>query len=72
MKRHWLGIVVLFVLVSVVFGLALALGYPYVAYGALVVGLTTTVVLSVAWLRPEGKSVEHHPAVDRVFDDMDP
>ncbi len=72
MKRHWLGIVVLFLLVSAVFGLALAFGYPFVAYGALVLGLTTTVVLCVAWLRPGGTSVEHHPAVDRVFDDLDP
>ncbi len=72
MKRHWLVIVVLFMLVSTVFGLSLAFGYPFVAYGALVSGLTTTIVLCVAWLRPEGKSAEHHPSVDRLFDDVDP
>ncbi|MDX2053036.1 MAG: hypothetical protein SFV15_11625 [Polyangiaceae bacterium] len=72
MKRHWLGVVLLFVAVTMAFAVAIALGFPLVAYAALVVGLVITVLLCVAWMRPQGGSPEHHPPVDRVFDDTNP
>lgn len=72
MRRHWLGMVLLSVVVAVVFGVALALGYPFVAYSAIVVGMVASVVLFVAWMRPKGSPVERHAAIDAVVDDLDP
>lgn len=72
MTRHWFGIVVLFVFVSAVSAIAFVQGYPMVAAGALVCGLVVTSVLAVAWMRPQGSPTEHHPPIDRIFNDLDP
>ena len=72
MWRHSNAIVALFFVIVGVFGLAVVTGSTLVAFIALVVGLVTAFVIAIAWMRPASYPTEHHPKVDRIFDDTAP
>lgn len=56
----------------IAFGGALLDNAPAVALGVLLFGIVAAFVLAVAWMRPRNASPEHHPAIDRLFDDTSP
>jgi hypothetical protein len=64
--------VALFVVTVGLFGLALVAGSTLLAFMALMGGLTVGFVLATAWMRPTSYPPEHHPKVDRLFDDTAP
>ena len=72
MWRHSNAIVALFFVIVGVFSLAVVTGSALVAFIALLVGLVTAFVIAIAWMRPESYPTEHHPKVDRIFDDTAP
>ena len=72
MWRHSTAMVALFVITVGVFGTALVAGSALVAFCALLGGLVTSFVLAIAWMRPESSPREHHPKVDRIFNDTAP
>ena len=72
MQRHWKGIIVLFGVLALAFVAALWFESVAIALGALVSGLVIAFVMSTAWMRADGHSPEHHPPVDRAFDDTNP
>jgi hypothetical protein len=59
-------------LVSLGFGGALLDGSPEIALAALLGGWIFVALIATAWIRPASGSREHHPKVDRWFDDMAP
>ena len=54
------------------FGIALALDSALGAVTALLVGFVSIFVMAIAWMRPRGYPPEHHPKIDRLFDDTAP
>jgi hypothetical protein len=72
MWRHTTGIVALFILLVAVFGIAIVAGSAVVAVGALLTGFVVTFVMAIAWMRPASYPAEHHPKIDRIFDDTAP
>ena len=72
MQRHWRGLVALFGLLVVAFVTALWADSVAIALASLVSGLVLAFVMSTAWMRADGHSPEHHPAIDRVVDDTNP
>jgi hypothetical protein len=72
MQRHWRSLVVIFGLILVGFVGGLGFGSVAIALGSLVSGLVVAFVMSIAFLRADGHSPEHHTRADRVFDDMNP
>lgn len=72
MWRHSNAIVALFIVIVGAFGLAIVTGSALVAFIALIVGLVTAFVIAIAWMRPASYPTEHHPKVDRIFDDTAP
>lgn len=62
---------IIFVTVAA-FGIATVLGHGFVALAALLVGLVSLFVMAIAWMRPAGSQAEHHPKIDRLFDDTGP
>ena len=71
MWRHGKALVELFAVMALAVETALLTSSLIVAICALLAGLDVAFVLAVAWMRPEG-SPEHHPAIDKIFDDTDP
>jgi hypothetical protein len=63
---------VLFGLLTLAFVTALWVDSVAFALAALVSGLVFAFVLGIAWMRADGHSPEHHPRVDRAFDDTHP
>ena len=57
---------------SLGFGVALLGNSPIVAVAVLLVVLISAGVISVAWMRPESGSPEHHPKIDHLLDDTSP
>lgn len=54
------------------FGIAIVLGSTFGALAALLVGFVSIFVMAIAWMRPRGYPTEHHPKIDRLFDDTAP
>jgi hypothetical protein len=69
MWRHTTGIVALFFVIVGIFALALVAESTLMAFMALIVGLVVAFVLAIAWMRPASYPDEHHPKVDRLFND---
>ncbi len=72
MWRHTTGIVALFLIIVGTFGFAIFAGSTMVALMALLGGLVIAFVMAIAWMRPAGYPPEHHPKIDRIFDDTAP
>lgn len=64
--------VALFVVTVGLFGLALVAGSTMLAFMALLGGLVVAFVLATAWMRPTSSPREHHPKIDRIFNDTAP
>jgi hypothetical protein len=64
--------VALFVVTVGSFAIALVAGSTLLAVMALLGGLVVAFVLATAWMRPTSYPAEHHPKVDRMFDDTAP
>jgi hypothetical protein len=64
-------VAVFFVTVGV-FATALVLQSALLAFMALMGGLVIAFVMAIAWMRPKSGPIEHHPRVDRLFDDTAP
>ena len=64
--------VAVFVITVGLFGLALVAGSTMLGVMALVGGLVVAFVLGTAWMRPTSYPAEHHPKIDRIFDDTAP
>jgi hypothetical protein len=47
-------------------------GCPEVGLIALLGGWVFTALIATAWIRPASGSPEHHPRIDRLFDDTSP
>ncbi len=71
MLRHAKALVELFAVIALAAETAFLTSSFWVALFALLAGLDVAFVLGIAWLRPAG-AVEHHPRVDKLFDDADP
>ena len=72
MWRHSTAMVALFVVIVGLFGFALVAGSTMLAVMALLGGLVVAFVLATAWMRPTSYPAEHHPKIDRMFDDTAP
>lgn len=72
MWRHSTALVALFLITVGLFAVALVAGSALLAFMALLGGLVVAFVLATAWMRPTSYPPEHHPKVDRVFDDTAP
>jgi hypothetical protein len=64
--------VAVFILIIGGFAVALMMGSVIIAVGLLMGGLAMAFVIAIAWMRPGGGAIEHHPKVDRIFDDTAP
>jgi len=72
MHRHYKGIGIVLLVMAAAFVAALALGLEFVAYGVLIAGLVVLFLLSVAFMRPSGRTPEHHARVDKAIHDTNP
>ena len=72
MWRHSTALVALFLITVGLFAVALVAGSALLAFMALLGGLVVAFVLATAWMRPTSYPPEHHPKVDRMFDDTAP
>jgi len=64
--------VVLFFVIVGLFVVGVVVGSALMAFIALMVGLVAAFVMAIAWMRPASYPTEHHPKVDRLFDDTAP
>jgi len=69
---HSTLIVAEMMLIPLVFSGALLEGSPLLAVNVLLIGWVATAVIAIAWMRPAGVSPEHHPKIDKLFDDTSP
>lgn len=72
MIDHSTSLVTTLGLVPIAFGGALLDGSPEVALITLLGGWIVAALLATAWTRPPSGSPEHHPRIDRLFDDTSP
>jgi len=72
MTSHFKGIGLALAFIVVAFIVALALGQQPIAFGILVGGAVLLFVFSIAYMRPSGRSPEHHAKVDRWVNDTKP
>lgn len=72
MIDHSLSLVTALGFVPIAFGGALLDNSPEMALSALVGGWVVAALLALAWARPPSGSPEHHPRIDRLFDDTSP
>jgi hypothetical protein len=72
MWRHTTGIVALFFITVGVFGIAIVAESTIIAISALLGGFVVAFVMAIAWMRPSSYPPEHHPKIDRIFDDTAP
>jgi hypothetical protein len=70
MRRHAHRLLGLFLATLFACGISILLGSIYGALISLGVGIVITFVMAIAWTRFRGGPKEHHPPIDRVFDDM--
>lgn len=64
--------VAVFFVITGAFALALMAGSMMVAVALLMSGIVVAFVMAVAWMRPNAETTEHHPKIDRLFDDTAP
>lgn len=72
MQRHGTVMVILFIATVAAFGLSLMAGFPVVAFALLLVGFVVAFVMATAYARPRSYPPEHHPKIDKIFDDTAP
>jgi len=72
MNSHYKGIFWALLLIVMAFIVALAFGQTPIAFGILVGGGVILFVFSIAFMRPTGRSPEHHAKVDRWVNDTKP
>jgi heme A synthase len=72
MWRHTTSIVALFVVIALGFGAALIAGSTLIGVAVLLGGLVVAFVLAIAWMRPPSSPTEHHPPMDKIFNDEHP
>lgn len=72
MNSHIKGISLAALFVVIAFVVALAAGQPMIAFGALIGGAVLLFVFSIAYMRPSGRSPEHHAKIDRIVNDTKP
>ena len=72
MTSHFKGIGLALALIVVAFIVALAVGQQPIAFGILFGGAVLLFVFSIAYMRPSGRSPEHHAKVDRWVNDTKP
>ena len=58
--------------IQLAFGAALLDDSPLFALVALLIGLVVVALLATAWMRPFSADPEHHPTIDKLFDDTSP
>jgi hypothetical protein len=72
MRNHLKAIVAIFLLLGIGFAAAITTGSLYLALVVLLAGLVIAFVMTTAWMRPPGSSIEHHAPGDRLVDDTRP
>lgn len=72
MNSHYKGIGLALLFIVLAFIGALAAGQTPLAFGILVGGAVLLFVFSIAYMRPSGRSPEHHGKVDRLVNDTKP
>jgi len=72
MNSHYKGIGLAALFIALAFVVALAVGQPLIAFGILLGGAVLLFVFSIAYMRPAGRSPEHHGKVDRIVNDTKP
>jgi hypothetical protein len=72
MWRHSTAIVTLFFAIVGLFVVAVVAESTLLAFMALMVGVVAAFVMAIAWMRPASYPTEHHPKIDRLFDDTAP
>jgi hypothetical protein len=71
-QRHYKGVMLFLAVMVSVLLLSFGLGYPAVAYGAGILAFGTMFVFGIAYMRPAGRSPEHHAKVDAIVNDTEP
>lgn len=72
MTSHYKGIGLALLLLVTLFVTALLAGQNMIAFCILFAGAVLMFVFSIAYMRPDGRSPEHHGKVDRVVNDTRP
>lgn len=72
MRKHWQGMIALFMVMAVGFGAAIVTGSLYLAILAIIAGFVVAFVMTIAWSRPSGSPIEHHAPSDRYLNDTRP
>lgn len=72
MTSHYKGIGLALLLVVALYAGALVAGQNLIAFVILFAGAVLMFVFSIAYMRPSGRSPEHHGEVDRVVHDTKP
>jgi predicted membrane channel-forming protein YqfA (hemolysin III family) len=72
MSSHYKGIGLALLLIVVMFTGALIAGQSLVAFSILFAGAVLLFIFSIAYMRPSGRSPEHHGKVDRLVNDTKP
>ena len=72
MASHYKGIGLALLLLMALFVGALVAGQNLIAFSILFSGAVLLFVFSIAYMRPSGRSPEHHSEVDRVVHDTKP
>jgi predicted membrane channel-forming protein YqfA (hemolysin III family) len=72
MSAHYKGIGLALLLLVTLFVSAAVAGQNLIAFSILFSGLVLMFVFSIAYMRPNGRSPEHHGKVDRVVNDTKP
>ena len=72
MSSHYKGISFAALFIVIAFVAAMAAGQQMLAFGVLLAGAVLLFVFSIAYMRPSGRSPEHHAKVDRIVNDTKP
>lgn len=72
MRRHPIALAAIVLVTATLFGVALFVSSTYLAVAAVLLGVVTAFILGIAWMRPRGYPIEHHPKMDELFDDTAP
>lgn len=70
--QHSMGWIAAVVFIVLGFGASTVFGVPYVMFIGIVLALGFGFILGTAWMRPDARTPEHHPRVDRLLDDLRP
>jgi hypothetical protein len=72
MRKHWRGMIALFLVMAIGFGAAIITSSLYLAIVAMLGGFVLAFVMTIAWSRPDGSPTEHHAPGDRLLNDTRP